>query len=322
MPTLTNDPNEVASRVQPTSVFDQLTPDSKQNVDRGFKIIDVFRHTPAYGYLRVYPNGDVDAFKIRGPGGTGIAFTKRGQLIFHSGPRSKSQGKGSGNIGMKADGFLGLKGDRGIVIDAGKKDPDDSDGLDINVWGDFVEEVVGTKMITAEKIILDASNIEIRGQGIQLVTGADGGGALTIVSGDIEEMYTNKSTTRFGQKRVISIGEDTKHELDPRGSTNTVGVGAGNEKYLGDWRVETAGAAKIGVAGGPGQLIKNRTNGLAINVLLGNIKINSDAGKTVISSKLETKMTGSLVNIEALSGLMNLKSSGPLTISGTPINLN
>lgn len=322
MPSLVNDPNEVAAKVQPTSVFDQITPDFSQNVDRGFKIVDVFRHTPAYGYLRVYPNGDVDAFKIRGPGGTGIAWTQRGQLIFHSGPRTKSLGKGSGNIGMKADGMLGLKGDRGIVIDAGKKDPDDSDGLDINVWGDSVEEVVGTKMITAEKIILDASNIEIRGQGIQLVTGADGGGSLTIVSGDIEELYTNKSTTRFGQKRVISIGEDTKHELDPRGSTNTVGVGAGNEKYLGDWRVETAGVAKIGIAGGPGQLVKLRTNGLAMNVLAGNIKIDSKVGKTVLSSKLEAKVTGSIVNIEALTGLMNLKSAGPLTISGTPINLN
>ena len=86
--------------------------------------------------------------------------------------------------------------------------------------------------------------------------------------------------------------------------------------------METAGAAKIGVAGGPGQLIKNRTNGLAINVLLGNIKIDSVAGKNVLSSKLEAKVTGSIVNIEALTGLMNLKSAGPLTISGTPINLN
>ena len=322
MPSLNNDPNEVAAKVQPTSIFDQITPDATQTIDRGWKIVDVFKNASAHGYLRTYPNGNVDAFKIRGPGGTGITWTQRGQLIFHSGPRTKSKGKGSGNIGMKADGFLGFKGERGIVIDAGKKDPDDSDGLDINVWGDSVEEVVGTKMITAEKIILDASNIEIRGQGIQLVTGDAGGGSLTIAAGDVEEYYTNKSTTRFGQKRVISLGEDSKHELDPRGSTNTVGVGAGNEKYLGDWRVETAGVAKIGIAGGPGQLVKLRTNGLAMNVLAGNIKIDSTAGKTVLSSKLEAKVTGSIVNIEALTGLMNLKSSGPLTISGTPINLN
>lgn len=317
----------------PSSIAQPTTPDAEQTIADGFKLENLLG--PMYEshiYARKFPDGKVDALKIRGPGGTGIALTTRGQLKFHSGKRTEQNGVGSGNIMFHSDGATGMKADRGFAIDCGKREPFDSNAFMLNAFGDSKVEVLGTHMVRAEKIILDADNIELRGTNIQIVCGDEGAGSLDIAAGQVNELVTNKSETVFGQKRTIQIGEESILQLDVRGSSNNVTSGADQVKSVGDQRRQTAGIVADEVGGLPGQLIKDRTNSFALKILLGNATISTVVGNLTLEATAGTfnaaavagaaNITSGAATTVSAGGALNLVAIGTTTIKGALINLN
>jgi hypothetical protein len=322
--------NKAPSKL-PTSIASPTTPDAEQTIADGLKLENILG--PMYDshiYARFFPSGDIDAMKIRGPGGTGIAFTSKGQLKFHSGARTKANGPGSGNIAFHSDGAMINVADRGYVIDCGKREPFDNNAFMLNAFGDSKIEVLGTHMVRADKIILDASNIEIRGTNIQLVCGDDGAGSLDISAGQVNELVTNKSETVFGQKRTIQIGEESIVQLDVRGSSNNITSGADQTKSVGDQRRQTAGTVADEVAGGPGMLNKDRTNAFSLKILLGNatfatvagaLNLDASAAITIAAGANANLTAGGVASVTA-AGALNLIGVGNTTIKGALINLN
>ncbi|QPB08108.1 baseplate hub and tail lysozyme [Synechococcus phage S-H9-1] len=324
--------NKAPSKL-PTSIASPTTPDEEQTIANGLKLKNLLG--PMYDshiYTRFFPSGDIDAMKIRGPGGTGIAFTSKGQLKFHSGKRTKANGPGSGNIAFHSDGAMLNVADRGYVIDCGKREPFDNNAFMLNAFGDSKVEVLGTHMVRADKIILDASNIEIRGTNIQLVCGDDGAGSLDISAGQVNELVTNKSETVFGQKRTIQIGEESIVQLDVRGSSNNITSGADQVKSVGDQRRQTAGIVSDEVGGAAGQLVKDRTNSFALKILLGNATISTVVGNLTLEATAGTlnavalagaaNMTAGGAATVSAAGALNLIGVGTTTIKGALINLN
>ena len=322
--------NKAPSKL-PTSIASPTTPDAEQTIADGLKLENILG--PMYDshiYARFFPSGDIDAMKIRGPGGTGIAFTSKGQLKFHSGARTKANGPGSGNIAFHSDGAMINVADRGYVIDCGKREPFDNNAFMLNAFGDSKIEVLGTHMVRADKIILDASNIEIRGTNIQLVCGDDGAGSLDISAGQVNELVTNKSETVFGQKRTIQIGEESIVQLDVRGSSNNITSGADQTKSVGDQRRQTAGTVADEVAGGPGQLNIDRSNAFSLKILLGNatfatvagaLNLDASAAITIAAGANANLTAGGVASVTA-AGALNLIGVGNTTIRGALINLN
>lgn len=323
--------NKAPSKL-PSGIASPTTPDAEQTIAQGFIQKDLLG--PMYEsniYARYFPDGQtIDALKIRGPGGTGIAFTSKGQLKFHSGARTKQNGPGSGNIAFHSDGAMINKADRGFVIDCGKREPFDNNALMINAFGDSKVEVLGTHLVRAEKIILDADNIELRGTNIQIVCGDDGAGSLDIAAGQVNELVTNKSETVFGQKRTIQIGEESIVQLDVRGSSNNITSGADQTKSVGDQRRQTAGTVADEVAGGPGQLNIDRTNAFSLKILLGNaditavagaLNLNASAAITIAAGGAANLTAGGAATVSA-AGALNLIGVGTTTIKGALINLN
>ena len=322
--------NKAPSKL-PTSIASPTTPDEEQTIADGLKLKNLLG--PMYDshiYTRFFPSGDIDAMKIRGPGGTGIAFTSKGQLKFHSGARTKANGPGSGNIAFHSDGAMINVADRGYVIDCGKREPFDNNAFMLNAFGDSKIEVLGTHMVRADKIILDASNIEIRGTNIQLVCGDDGAGSLDISAGQVNELVTNKSETVFGQKRTIQIGEESIVQLDVRGSSNNITSGADQTKSVGDQRRQTAGTVADEVAGGPGQLNIDRANAFSLKILLGNatfatvagaLNLDASAAITIAAGANANLTAGGVASVTA-AGALNLIGVGNTTIKGALINLN
>ncbi len=103
-------------------------------------------------------------------------------------------------------------------------------------------EDLGTLTLKANKMCVDASNIEVVGGDIQVIAGD---GTSSMAAGQMEYLYTNRSETVFGQKRTIQIGEESKVELDPRGSTNNVQMGADNTATVGAPVLRTFGVFNI-----------------------------------------------------------------------------
>ena len=326
----TNVNNKAPSNL-PTSIASPTTPSEEQTIANGFKLENIVG--PMYDthlYTRFFPDGSIDASKLRGPGGGGLAFTSKGQVKLHSGKRTKANGPGSGNIAFHADGAFLNKADRGFVIDCGKRDPYDSNAFMLNAFGDSKIEVLGTHMVRAEKIILDADNIEIRGANIQLVCGDEGAGSLDIAAGQVNEIVTNKTSTIFGQDRVIQIGEQSKIQLDVRGSDNNISSGADQVKTVGDQRRQTAGTVADEVAGGPGMLNKDRTNAFSLKILLGNatfatvagaLNLDASAAITIAAGANANLTAGGVASVTA-AGALNLIGVGTTTIKGALINLN
>lgn len=323
--------NNKSPQSTPSSIASPTTPSEEQTIANGFKIENLLGPMfDSHIYTRFFPDGSIDALKIRGPGGTGIAFTSKGQLKFHSGKRTQANGAGSGNIAFHSDGAFINKADRGYIIDCGKRDPFDSNAFMLNAYGDSKIEVLGTHMVRAEKIILDADNIEIRGTNIQLVCGDDGAGSLDIAAGQVNEVVTNKTSTIFGQDRIIQIGEQSKVQLDVRGSDNNISSGADQVKTVGDQRRQTAGTVADEVAGGPGMLNKDRTNAFSLKILLGNATfatvagaLNLDASAAIaIAAGANASMAAGGVASVTAAGALNLIGVGNTTIKGALINLN
>lgn len=326
----------------PETIAKPSTPNETQSISKdGFLIESHILSYDCHLYSRLFSNTkEVEAVKLRGAGGTGIAMTRLGQVIVHSGPHSREKGPDSGKLSFKSTGATVLKAERGLSIECGDREPFKDGALKVLSTADSLVECLGTLTLKAAKIILDASNIELAGGDIQVIAGD---GTISMAAGQMEYLYTNRSETVFGQKRTIQIGEESKVELDPRGSTNNVQMGADNTATVGDQVLRTAGATKIEAAGGPGQLIKDRGTALSIRLLLGNIDITAVAGN-ILSTALAGTNTVSAgagaasllagagaVNMLATGGVATMTGTlgavvsglpGPTTITGSIINLN
>ena len=259
-----------------------------QSLKEGFRRIPWIPDN-VYGasiYSRLFPNGEVNALKIRGPGGGGLAFTNTGQVKIHTGPRLKRDGPGSGNIGIRSYGSTIMVADQGFSLSCGKREPFEEAGCQIDVAGDSKEEVLGTKFIRAEKIILDADNIEIRGNGIQLVCGDDGAGSLDIAAGEVNKLIVNETDTVVGQKLTNQIGEESKNQFDIRGQTSDTTSGAVGQRSVGDQQNTMVGVLENLIGGTVGQLVKDRSYSMKLRTLLGNSTVESAVGLTNVSGTL------------------------------------
>jgi hypothetical protein len=326
----------------PETVASSTTASEEQTIAQsGFKLETHLQSHSCHIYSRIFPNtGEVEAVKFRGAGGGGLCFTDRGQVILHTGDRNQKKGAGSGNLAVESKGSTILKANQGLSIECGLRDPYRDGALNVMATADSLVECLGTFTIKAKKIVLKADNIEFAGGDIQSIAGD---GTYSVVAGQLEYLYTNKSETVFGQKRTIQIGEESKTELDPRGSTNNVQMGADNTATVGDQIIAAAGVAKIEVAGGPGQLIKDRSTALSIRVLLGNIDITAVAGNiasiatagtntvtagagaaalTAGAGPVTVTATGGVATMTGTLGAVISGLPGPTTITGSIINLN
>jgi hypothetical protein len=323
--------NKTPAKV-PQTIASPSTTNETQSISKDGFILE--SHVLAYDchlYSRLFANTkEVDAVKLRGAGGTGMALTSKGQVIIHSGPHSKEKGVGSGKIAIESQGSTIVSAQRGLSIKCGDREPYKDGALKVMATADSLVECLGTLMLKANKIVLDASNIEFAGGDIQIIAGD---GTISMAAGQMEYLYTNSSETVFGQKRTIQIGEESKTELDPRGSTNNVQMGADNTATVGDQVLRTAGATKIEAAGGPGQLVKDRGTALSIRLLLGNMDITAVAGNIVSTATAGTNTVtaGGAVNMLATGGVATMTGTlgavisglpGPVTITGSIINLN
>ena len=333
--------NKTPAKV-PQTIASPSTTNETQSISKDGFILE--SHVLAYDchlYSRLFANTkEVDAVKLRGAGGTGMALTSKGQVIIHSGPHSKEKGVGSGKIAIESQGSTIVSAQRGLSIKCGDREPYKDGALKVMATADSLVECLGTLMLKANKIVLDASNIEFAGGDIQIIAGD---GTISMAAGQMEYLYTNSSETVFGQKRTIQIGEESKTELDPRGSTNNVQMGADNTATVGDQVLRTAGATKIEAAGGPGQLVKDRGTALSIRLLLGNMDITAVAGNIVSTATAGTNTVtagagaasliagAGAVNVLATGGVATMTGTlgavisglpGPVTVTGSIINLN
>ena len=153
---------------------------------------------------------------------------------------------------------------------------------------------------------------------------------LDIAAGQVNEIVTNKTSTIFGQDRIIQIGEQSKVQLDVRGSDNNISSGADQVKTVGDQRRQTAGTVADEVAGGPGMLNKDRVNSFSLKILLGNatfatvagaLNLDASAAITVAAGGAANLTAGAAATVSA-AGSLNLIGVGSTTIKGSLINLN
>lgn len=326
----------------PETIAESTTASEEQTIAQsGFKLENHLQSHGCHIYSRIFPNtGEVEAVKIRGAGGGGLCFTDKGQVILHSGDRNQKKGAGTGNFAFESKGSTILKANQGLSIECGLRDPFRDGALSVYATADSLVECLGTFTIKAKKIVLKADNIEFAGGDIQAIAGD---GTYSVAAGQLEYLYTNKTETVFGQKQTIHIGEESKTELDPRGSTNNVQMGADNTVTVGDQQQKTAGVAKIEAAGGPGELVKDRATAVSIRALLGNIDITAVAGNiasiatagtntvtagagaaalTAGAGPVTITATGGVATVTGTLGAVLSGLPGPTTITGSIINLN
>lgn len=247
-------------------------------------------------HVRSYKGADgsttPDALVVCGPTDANIQILADGTIVIKSGKHTEERGPGSGALNINAHG--GIHTYSGPVFQNYIGDPksEDKTGLGQVVYGDSAEDITGTKWITAEKIVLNASEIFLNATAeVNVQAGMKGtSGSIKMVAGRFEQNFVNEDKLLVGQKTQTGAGEDTSITYDPRSTTTVTSAGTLQHRVTGDYKIVVAGvmatsvygASPTGMTGVP--LITDRTHGYSLDVLVGKTKIISRVGSIDISS--------------------------------------
>ena len=260
-------------------------------------------------YERLLPDGESAALRIDGPSDSAIVLDSKGCLRLITGERNKEQGPGSGKLCIRTSGQQQLHEDRSnIQYNAG--DDEEGQALNILAYGDIVERTIGgTRYIKAQKIVVEASEelMLIGKSQVSIQAGANGGGSITMIAGNIEKITNNDKEIITGQRVTYGVSEDTTINFDPRASVNVVSPGHVNWKILGDYQQWVGGIEQHIVAGGVSvpPLVKDRSSAYTVKTAVG--------GQNYDAAGFINQKAGGLISIDAV-GAVDILGGGAMAI--------
>jgi len=263
-------------------------------------------------YERLLPDGESAALRIDGPSDSAIVLDSKGCLRLITGERNKEQGPGSGRLCIRTSGQQQLHEDRSnIQYNAG--DDEEGQALNILAYGDIVEKTIGgTRYIKAQKIVIEASEelMLIGKSQVSIQAGANGGGSITMIAGNIEKITNNDKEVIIGQRVTYGVSEDTTINFDPRASVNVVSPGHVNWKILGDYQQWVGGIEQHIVAGGVSvpPLVKDRSSAYTVKTAIG--------GQNYDAAGFINQKAGGLISTNA-GGAVSITAGGSFSANAS-----
>lgn len=270
--------------------------------------------------------------------GTGISFTKQGDLILLSGSGGAGKACGGRMLINTAGGSITKHG--GTVYQEITASPNDEpttseqQGVTEVAYsgvldGGAIVNSTGKVHIHAKDITIDAvDNLQLTSQNtIEIQAGVEGSGDLKINAANIIQKSDLLET--HSSKDVTKVKEINWEQLDPRASINFTSAGHWNQKFKGDYISTILGVAKLHVGGATSGVanpeITDRTTAFSVTTLLGNMTIKATksmlfaVGGVAFPSALDTgsiSMNASTIFKAESGAQMDLQATGIATLGG------
>lgn len=331
-------PHAVPANDYPTGIFTALTPDESQELANGPRFNTAFKGvlTRSEIYERMMPDKLTATLRIDGPAANGgfLALQSSGAIMLVTGSRNVELGASSGKLCIHSHGQQ-QKHEQPSYIEYSDGDVAEEDALNVLAYGDVTEDAIGSqRTIKAKKIVIEADEelVLIGKSQVLIQAGQSGGGAISMVAGNIEKYTDNDKEIILGQKMIFGVSEETSVQFDPRASINAVSPGHVNHKILGDYKVWVGGVEQHIIAGKPLSIpfVKDRTASYSVRGLLGNISMTAVVGGADISAGAAfTATAGGAATVAAggastltAGGLMTMATSGKATLTaGTGVDI-
>lgn len=307
---------QIPASAYPKTVFTQTTPDESQELGCGpkYRTWQKSTLTGAEIYERQLPDKSSGALRIDGPSDNGgfISLKSDGKIVLRCGEKNVEKGAGSGKLCIFTNGQQQKHNAKSYIEYNKGTGEDDSEALNVIAYGDVVEDAVGSERhIKAKKIIITAEEelMLIGGSQVLIQAGSAGGGAISMVAGNVEKITNNDKQIIIGQRMTFGVGEDSTLSFDPRASVNIVSPGHIGHNILGDYQVLVGGCEQHIVAGNPFKvpLIKARDSSYAVKTLIG--------GQTYDAADFISNKAGGAISSVA-GGAIDNTAGGSNTVTG------